>query len=740
MKNNSDLHDLESDLTEMGRGMTYPTIPNPAPAVVARLGSVQSRRQLLFPGLAVSKRWLVGVAAVSALVAVLIVVYVAYSGGEVSSEVAKEAETRATQESLLKASIGPRWEPMASLPVNLANTTKATLSSWREAERMYITIIGLTLIAIGSVGALAGLIWLTAIRYGYEFPRRYGPLNVRRALIVVAAAAALAVLGFVISDTRRIPDLFPVFLAGVSLVTIGGAFGMSLVAGVRNGGSAAWAVIKGAAPAVVIGGFIGLGIPLGNGEPGAEGDFLSSLIFFGFALPLIATIGGLLWLAVALVRRRGRTATAAFLLSAASLAVVGVVGMGIWMRLGEAPTIEGLELLAVALDERPDAPMAGVYVHGSYAFVGGQSTGYYAPEKQGVRILDISNPATPTLVGRIPLRSFEKFSKSVGDSPPHSHGDAVATRIESAAFQGDIAIVLNGVPDTFNADDYPLPFGIWDVTDPADPQFLSVLNLGDFHQFDRQGDKPNDDKAVNGRYFYAVYRTGQITDPHDSRKYTDNHLAVVDLSDPRNPVVVGDWHDSGLQGVLTGLSLNKAGTRAYVVGQTVIPGEGGHRHKRNILYVLDVEDPTAPVEIGRHEYPWQKYAAYAVPNDDSSLVIFADGSGPCGQKAALRILDVSEPGSIHEVSVFELASSDRCYLWEMSDVGEATDLVVKGNLVYSTWMAGGLRVIDISDPANPVEVGKFILSPGSPWLSDVAMYGDVVLATEIWNAGLYLLR
>ena len=230
-----------------------------------------------------------------------------------------------------------------------------------------MSIFGLTLISIGSLGALAGLIWLTAIRSGYEFPRRYGPLNIRRALIVTAAAAALAVLGFVISDTRRIPDLFPVFLAGGSLVTIGVALGLFLVARVRSGGSAAWAVFVGAAVTLVIAGFIGLGIPFGNGEFGAEGDYLSSLIFFGFALPFIATVGGLLWLPVASIRRRGRTAAAAFVWLVASLAVVGVVGMGIWMRLGEAPTIEGLELLAVTLDERPDAPMAGVYVHGSYA-------------------------------------------------------------------------------------------------------------------------------------------------------------------------------------------------------------------------------------------------------------------------------------------------------------------------------------------------------------------------------------
>ena len=422
--------------------------------------------------------------------------------------------------------------------------------------------------------------------------------------------------------------------------------------------------------------------------------------------------------------------------SAASLAVVGGIGFGILIRFGAAPTIEGLELLAVTLDEQRDAPMAGVYVHGSYAFVGGQSTSYpiKGRHEQGIRILNIFDPADPQLVGRIPLRSVEKFN--TGGDDPHSHGDAVATRIESAAFQGDVAIVLQGVPDTFTVDDYPLPYGIWDVTDPANPEFLSVLNLGNHYQFDYEGDKPNDDKAVHGHYFYAVYTTGQAANGHNDA----HNMAIVDLSDPRSPVVVGDWHDTGLQGGLTGLSLNKGGTRAYIVGQKVIPEDGGHRHTENVLYVLDVRDPTAPVEIGRYVYPHQRYLAYAVPNDDDSLVVFADGSGPCGQKAALRFLDSSDPSSIHEVSVFELGGSDRCYLWGSENVGQAKDMVVKGDLVYSTWMGGGLRVIDISDPANPVEVGKFILSPGSPWLSDVAMYGDVVLATEIWAEGLYILR
>ena len=45
------------------------------------------------------------------------------------------------------------------------------------------------------------------------------------------------------------------------------------------------------------------------------------------------------------------------------------------------------------------------------------------------------------------------------------------------------------------------------------------------------------------------------------------------------------------------------------------------------------------------------------------------------------------------------------------------------NLIYVTWFAGGLRIIDINDPANPKELGYFIPKPGdgvaAPLTNDV---------------------
>ena len=418
----------------------------------------------------------------------------------------------------------------------------------------------------------------------------------------------------------------------------------------------------------------------------------------------------------------------------------------------------GLDLVGVALADRSEAPLAGVYVHGNYAFVGGMSVGYVTSNNVGVRILDISDPTGPELVGRIPLRSRQV--KGYSHDEEHSHGDAIATDIESDAFQGDIAIVGHGVPDTYTVDDYPMSFGIWDVSEPGNLKLLSVLSLGYYsymHEEGDLGDKPEDAKAVHGNYFYVVYNKAKVTDFDDSFSY-DFHLAVVDLSDPRNPLVISDW-DPPDDTWLYSVSLNQSGTRAYIAGIAGPPPAGseekaGHIDQfgfsRVIIYVLDIQDPGAPVQIARHVYPYPGpwvHRPRAVPNEDESLLILADGRwgdtrGGCVGWGRLHILDISDLGSIYELATFAIAESDTC---RGDEKYTAWDMAVKGDLVYSTWLTGGLHVVDISDPTNPVAVGEF-RSPDNrgPWLSDVALYsdesGDYAFASTVWWSGLYVLK
>ena len=312
----------------------------------------------------------------------------------------------------------------------------------------------------------------------------------------------------------------------------------------------------------------------------------------------------------------------------------------------------------------------------------------------------------------------------------HSHGDAVAIRIDSAEFQGDIAIVLQGVPDSFTEDEYPVPFGIWDVSDPAVPQFLSSLSLGNWFSFDILGDKLADTKAVKGHYFYTIY---SLSEPVHANPNPDKHLAIVDMSDPRNPVVVGDWQDTK-QVHLRGLSVNVAGTRVYIVGQF---------GNELLLYVLDVQDPANPVELGRFVWPYPFAGDFSpgrpVANTDDSVVIFPDGSWDDGRSSRLHILDISDLSSIREISTVAFLESDTHQRGQREFW--AHDLAIVGDLVYSTWLGGGVQAIDISDPTDPVIVGGFF-SPNKrlPWLSDVAMYGDYAVAVTVWGPGLYILR
>ena len=427
---------------------------------------------------------------------------------------------------------------------------------------------------------------------------------------------------------------------------------------------------------------------------------------------------------------------------------LAVVSLSVGLASKNHAQDNSLSLVSVALDATAEAPLAGVYVHGHHAFVGGMSVGYYTKNNVGVRVVDLSDPENPELVARIPLRARGKYDG-------HTHGDVVVTSLSTDVFQGDVAVILNGVPDTFAPTEYPESYGIWDVTDPAQPEFLNILDIGIVRaggDGGDLGDKPSDSKAVAGNYFYAIYGTAascvssgsenQCIGPGDA---TDTHMAVVDIADPRNPVVVGDWQDD--PGVLLmGLSLNEQATRAYITG--ISPFPYGNFAEEGYLYILDIRDPTQPTEIGRYTMPLHDTTSMfiAVETSDGAHVVLADGAW--GEKAGssgcgtLHILDTSDPAAIHEVSEFALPESSSPGKCGKNPFHFATDVAIRGDMVYSAWMGGGVRAIDISDPAHPVEKGWFIdpRATGTS-LSDVALLDDdYVVATRVWGHKLFVLR
>ena len=79
----------------------------------------------------------------------------------------------------------------------------------------------------------------------------------------------------------------------------------------------------------------------------------------------------------------------------------------------------------------------------------------------------------------------------------------------------------------------------------------------------------------------------------------------------------------------------------------------------------------------------------------------------------LRIQDVSNPEEMQEVGACELPG-------QVVDISLAGDYAYLTN-AYTPREEVGMRVVDISDPTNPIEIGQF----------DSTMYGNGVAALAV---------
>ena len=157
-------------------------------------------------------------------------------------------------------------------------------------------------------------------------------------------------------------------------------------------------------------------------------------------------------------------------------------------------------------------------------------------------------------------------------------------------------------------------------------------------------------------------------------------LIVVDVSNPTVPVEVGS---------LPGLScydVAVAGDYAYVT-----EAESG-------LHVINISDPSHPVESGEYTY------AHAVPN---GFAIAENYAYVVDAHRDLRVINIVNPIAPTEIGSYE--------------TGRAQSVAIAGNYAYVASGWSGVRVIDITNSATPVEV-SFCDTLGTA--RDVAVSGN----------------
>jgi choice-of-anchor B domain-containing protein len=216
-------------------------------------------------------------------------------------------------------------------------------------------------------------------------------------------------------------------------------------------------------------------------------------------------------------------------------------------------------------------------------------------------------------------------------------------------------------------------------------------------------------------------------------------LHMVDVSDPLNPVFAGCYTDT--EGLISP-------GRTHDAQCIVYRGPDVRYRERQVCFVanetalriVDITDKASPAPIARATYPSRGYIHQGWLTDDQRYFFMND--------------EVDE--------LVGLTDRTRTLIWDVADLedpvlaGEylgpdaSTDhnLYIRGNRMYLANYQAGLRVVDISNPLKPVEIGFFDTTPwggnppgwvGGAWTAYPFLESGTVLVSSI-NEGLFLLR
>lgn len=216
-------------------------------------------------------------------------------------------------------------------------------------------------------------------------------------------------------------------------------------------------------------------------------------------------------------------------------------------------------------------------------------------------------------------------------------------------------------------------------------------------------------------------------------------LHMIDIREPTNPTFAGCFADSETGRRGTGYSHDAQcivynGPDEDYLGREICFGLN-----ETALSIADVTDKEAPVAISRATYPNVGYAHQGWITDDHRYFFSDDeldeiaGTVDNTRTLVWDIADLDDPVLVKEYFA-TTSSTDH-------------NLYIRGNRMYQSNNTAGLRIVDISDPTNPVEVGYFDTFPSGDdvpgfhgtWSNYPYFESGVILATGR-REGLFILK
>ena len=331
---------------------------------------------------------------------------------------------------------------------------------------------------------------------------------------------------------------------------------------------------------------------------------------------------------------------------------------------------------------------ADVEVVGNYAYLADQPTNSYVPEcpysfESKLRVFDVSNPAVPIQVSETDISWPVDLEAVEGVVYAAGRGGIESVDVSDPAAPVRIGVVTED-------------HWVWDI-DVAGGYVYAILDGYDSSTGERYGLEIFD--VSNPANPFAVGRSGasgSSIDVVDGFAYLGTDaLQIVDVSNPAAPKRRGSLY----------ARIRRAAPKVYGGYAYLATSEGLNLVDLSILDTpnevgwAEVADPTGDVEVPNDVAVSNGVAYLAVGEDD-----FYDPSVPPGD-GGLRTYDITDPTVPAPLGGIDTADA-------------ALDVEIAAELAFVAAGTDGLRIFDVTNPSSPVDTGALAL-PGSTAKVDV---------------------
>ncbi len=389
---------------------------------------------------------------------------------------------------------------------------------------------------------------------------------------------------------------------------------------------------------------------------------------------------------------------------------------------------------------------ADVVVEGTTAFLGTWGRPTHCPNT-GIRVIDVADPEHPEQIGVF------------ADEFPGTSAETLwVGPVQTPHFSGDLAVVAvrlcdNDEPGRLHDEFRGLAF--YDVGDAAAPVLLSTWHSGER----TQGANAVDVRQRPDGMLLAA------TTVRQSLLHTDGALGdtrFIDATNPTEPVELSNW-DNRRDGrpVIGGYDEEEMHAHDVRLSSDGLAAWISHWDAGTIL--VDIEDPERPRfasaigfipdgEGNRHSSVVDDAQRLLIVNEEDFYP--SDDEGHTPGWGTQHIYDVSDPTEPVEIAEFATERSIDGDTLGLDGFYSVHNTVLSGSLAVSSWYSDGIRIVDLSDPAQPVEVGSFVpprardpvgywVAPngatGFPMVWGVDVEEGLIFLSDM-NSGLWIVR